>query len=181
MGPVLAPEEEDWADLAVLHGDYIEKPDPAILRALLDMGTRPTAEALCRAVDGGVHQVAKLLLDAGADANGADARAGLLPIAHALRLPGRVEDRTTIGPQMMQLLIDNGASANAPCGTEGMYRPVALVAAIERGQLWAVRCLRNAGADADKAREHIRKHGLRTNVSDSGAGASIADALALLI
>ena len=178
---VLSPPDEDWAELAVLRGDYIKEPRPAILKALLDAGIGASAEALGRAVDQGIHQVAKLLLDSGADANGPNARTGLLPMAHTLSLPGRVEAADTIGPQMMRLLIDKGASVDALCGPPGMHRPMALVAAIERGQPWAVRCLLDAGADAEGARAHIRQYGVRTNTPYDRTGAGIAEALALLV
>ena len=178
---VLTPPDEDWAELAVLRSDHIKEPQPAILKTLLDAGIGASAEALSRAIDQGIHQVAELLLNSGADANKPNTRTGLLPMAHTLSLPGRVRATNTIGPQMMRLLIDKGASVDARCGPPGMHHPIALVAAIERGQLWAVRCLLDAGADAEGARTHIRQYGVRTNTPYSRSGADIADALALLV
>ena len=162
------PPEEDWTDLAVHSRDHVAHPNPAILRLLLAAQVKPTAAALERAVEKGIHAAARLLLDAGADPNEPARRRGVAPIALAIDLPGRDNDESTIGPAMLKLLAGAGANVNAWCGPAGMHRPPALVYAIERGQAWAVTALLTLGADREQAREWVRRTGLRTGTNGEG-------------
>ena len=178
---VKQPEREDWADMAVRRHDYAARPDPAILRTLLEARAPATAHALGRAIEDGKYQVARLLLNYGADANESDARTGLRPIANAIRLVGRREDLSTIGPRMMKLLLECGASPNTACGGEGYYQPAALIAAVEHGKPWAVQVLLASGADAARARTHIREHGVRSNETCTNCATDVVEALAMLM
>ena len=157
------PKDEDWSDIAVVHHDYIAHPGPDILRTLLELGTRPTQGALCRSISHGLHQVAKLLLDHGANPNVRDERTGETPLGWCVAcLGGTAGKKDTTGPAMLSLLLDRGADPTRVCGEPGLHQPPVLVAAVEAGAAWAIRQLIEADADLKQAREHVRRQGLQT-------------------
>ena len=149
-------EYDDWAYLAVLYQRDENADPPKMLQALLEQGTRASQRALVRTVVDGKHGGAKLLLESGADANGADGT-GIMPLASCVAL----DEVQNIGPRMLKLLFQHGASPNAWCGQTETRRPPALVAAAEAGQRWAVRELLNRGSDLETARNYIRSHGIQ--------------------
>ena len=173
------PGDEDWCDLAILSHDYIAHPGPYILQRLLEAGARPTQGALCRAVTQGIHQAAELLLDHGADPNAIDERTGTTPLGWCVStLGGDAADASTTGPRMLELLLAREADPNAACGRPGGYRPSVLVAALDAGSAWANRRLVAGGADLEKAREHVRKYGLRIHRDNA---AQVVEALRLIV
>ena len=150
-------EHDDWADLAVRYQRDENAEPPMVLRALLGQGTRATQRAVVRAVGDGKHEAATLLLESGADADGADEGSGIVPLASCVAL----DQAQNVGPRMLELLMAHGASTSAWCGPTETRRPPALVAAVEAGQRWAVRELLARGTDQETARDYIRSHGIR--------------------
>ena len=161
--PTGADDQEDWADLAVIHHDHIAHPGTETLAAVLATGAPPSARSLARATENGIHQDVEVLLEAKADPNATDPRTGTTPLAMCFDLVGDASRADTSGPRMIRILLGAGADPNAWSGREGGHRPRALVAAMEAGADWAVAPLRDAGADVDEARTWMRRYGLRTH------------------
>ena len=171
------PQEEDWSMTAILHtpSDLVEK-YPTILRMLLAHSARPTDAAMHAAVSSGLHTAVENLLSHGGRSDAFHQSCPLM--AKVLALGGHTQNSQTIGPRMLAILLNAGASPDAPCGPPRKYAPPALAYAIERGSTWAIRPLIAAGADTAAVAKIIASDGLRIeHAPHCGPPSAIAAAL----
>ena len=148
---------EDVHATAVWHQEPTGGPCE-VLRALLSR-MPPTPFALNQAVRRNAITSVADLLAAGLDPNEEASSRHVRPIATVLgsscTAPGAA------GEMILRSLLGAGADPNSPCGMKGMYRPPALLAAIEAGAAWAVPILIEAGADVAATKAIIARHGFR--------------------
>ena len=171
------PEQEDWAFTAILHtpAELVEK-YPTILRMVLANSAPATDAAIHAAVSAGLHVAVENLLSHGARPDASHQSFPLM--TKVLALGGHTQDSQTIGPRMLAILLNAGASADAPCGPPHKYAPPALAYAIECGSTWAIRPLIAAGADTAALAKIIASDGLRIEHSPHcGPPSAIAAAL----
>ena len=148
-------ENEDLARLATETGKPIEHSSTDVLEVLIQNGVTATAEALGSAVDKAWTEAVKMLLHAGADANGSHTAARIPVMASVLSLC------SSNGPGILRCMLKYKADPDKLCGAAGTTGPPALAAAVERGSPWAIPILVKSGANRQAAVEHIRKNGIR--------------------
>ena len=145
---------DDLADEIVAyerHEDYL------MLKMALKRGNAASQEALCRAVEEQKENMARLLLEAGADPNGRTADWDS-PIELAIANAGDDDNESA---RMLELLIENKARVNITEPWDGKERPP-LVQAVERGRTDMLQILIRNGADAEQARRFVKEHGVET-------------------
>jgi len=144
MRRICREEPELFAKLRADHRwivcDAARKSSPEVMRALIELGA-PIDEqdsnlftGLCWAVDFGRYDVARVLLECGADPN---LDCPLFRVATS----NKVEDRIA----MAKLLFDHGADVNHPFLAEGLPPRTALSEAIKRGNAELAEFLKSRG------------------------------------
>ena len=173
-----ASDNEDVQDIAVGHGDPAAEPANRILELLLDR-LPPSGTALSRCVERHAPHWAAQLTARGIDPNRIWKPWSGPPLVLAFDAPGNI-NKKSIGPHLVQVLLDADADPNAATGHEGVDSPPMLVAAIERGAWWAIEPLADAGARIAEASGWIQSWGLRTAETDSGQAQALTRLVRLM-